>query len=42
MTERPDFVIAGAAKSGTTALFEYLSRHPGVFMPRLKEPLILE
>ena len=38
MTERPDFVIAGAAKCGTTALFEYLSRHPGIFMPRMKEP----
>jgi len=38
MTERPDFVIAGAAKCGTTALFEYLSRHPSVFMPRDKEP----
>jgi hypothetical protein len=38
MTERPDFVIAGAAKCGTTALFEYLSQHPSVFMPALKEP----
>lgn len=36
--ERPDFVIAGAAKCGTTALFEYLSQHPAVFMPSLKEP----
>lgn len=35
---RPDFFIAGAAKCGTTALFEYLSRHPAVFMPRIKEP----
>jgi len=38
MTQRPDFVIAGAAKCGTTALFEYLSRHPGIFIPRIKEP----
>jgi hypothetical protein len=38
MAERPDFVIAGAAKCGTTALFEYLSQHPSVFMPTLKEP----
>jgi len=38
MTERPDFVIAGAAKCGTTALHEYLSQHPSVFMPGLKEP----
>jgi hypothetical protein len=38
MTQTPDFVIAGAAKCGTTALFEYLSRHPQIFIPRIKEP----
>lgn len=38
MPNRPDFVIAGAARCGTTALFEYLSRHPSIFTPRLKEP----
>jgi Sulfotransferase domain len=38
MTERPDFVIAGAPKCGTTALFEYLCTHPDVFMPSIKEP----
>lgn len=38
MTEKPDFVIAGAAKCGTTALYTYLARHPSVFMPDLKEP----
>jgi Sulfotransferase domain len=38
MSSPPDFVIAGAAKCGTTALFEYLSRQPGVFIPRIKEP----
>jgi len=35
---RPDFVIAGAAKCGTSALFHYLRQHPDVFMPELKEP----
>lgn len=34
----PDFYIIGAAKCGTTALYEYLSAHPSVFMPKLKEP----
>lgn len=34
----PDFYILGAAKCGTTALYKYLSSHPSVFMPRLKEP----
>lgn len=33
----PDFVIIGAAKSGTTSLFEYLARHPGVIPPFSKE-----
>jgi Sulfotransferase domain len=38
MNEKPDFVIAGAAKCGTTALFEYLRSHPRIFIPRIKEP----
>jgi hypothetical protein len=38
MTEKPDFVIAGAARSGTTALYECLCQHPAVFMPSEKEP----
>lgn len=34
----PDFLILGAAKAGTTALFGALSRHPRVFCPPVKEP----
>jgi len=34
----PDFFIVGAPKCGTTALHRYLSAHPNVYMPRLKEP----
>lgn len=34
----PDFLILGAAKAGTTALFGALSRHPGVFCTAQKEP----
>jgi hypothetical protein len=34
----PDFFIVGQAKSGTTALYEMLRRHPQIFMPELKEP----
>ncbi len=34
----PDFFIAGHAKSGTTALYMILRRHPQIFMPALKEP----
>lgn len=39
MTDRlPDFLVIGAAKSGTTALWSFLRQHPQVFMPELKEP----
>jgi Sulfotransferase family len=34
----PDFFIVGHAKSGTTALFEMLKRHPQIYMPEWKEP----
>ena len=34
----PDFFIVGNPKSGTTALYEMLRRHPEIFMPALKEP----
>jgi len=33
----PNFLIIGAAKSGTTWLYEKLRRHPEVYMPRVKE-----
>jgi hypothetical protein len=34
----PDFFIVGHHKSGTTALYEMLRRHPQIYMPALKEP----
>ncbi|PKO05983.1 MAG: sulfotransferase [Chloroflexi bacterium HGW-Chloroflexi-3] len=34
----PNFLIIGAAKSGTTALYRYLKQHPEIFMPDRKEP----
>jgi glycosyltransferase involved in cell wall biosynthesis len=34
----PSFFIAGAQKSGTTALSEYLRDHPNIFMTIPKEP----
>jgi hypothetical protein len=37
----PDFFIVGNPKSGTTALYEMLRRHPQIFMPALKEPHFL-
>ena len=37
----PDFLILGAAKAGTTALFGAVSRHPRVFCSPVKEPRFL-
>ncbi len=34
----PNFLIIGAAKSGTTALYHYLNQHPQVYMSPEKEP----
>jgi Sulfotransferase domain len=34
----PNFFLVGAAKAGTTSAFAYLSQHPQVFFPRIKEP----
>jgi hypothetical protein len=34
----PDFFIVGHPKSGTTALYEMLRRHPQVYLPEMKEP----
>ncbi len=34
----PDFFIVGHPKCGTTALYEMLRSHPGIFMPDYKEP----
>lgn len=34
----PDFIIIGAAKSGTTTLYQYLCQHPQIYMSTPKEP----
>lgn len=34
----PNFLLPGAAKSGTTTLYHWLSRHPDVYLPAFKEP----
>jgi hypothetical protein len=34
----PDFLILGAAKAGTTAMFRSLARHPSIHCPVTKEP----
>ena len=47
-TKLPNFLIVGAAKSGTSSLHNYLCQHPQVFMPlynkkgvKVKEPRFL-
>ena len=34
----PNFLIIGAAKSGTTSLYHYLRQHPEIYMSPVKEP----
>lgn len=34
----PDFLIVGAAKSGTTTLYYYLKQYTEIFLPPIKEP----
>jgi hypothetical protein len=34
----PNFLVVGAAKSGTTSLFDYLCQHPEIYGPTVKEP----
>lgn len=38
---RPDFLIIGAMKAGTTSLFHDLNAQPGIFIPADKEPTTL-
>ncbi len=37
MHNLPNFLIIGAAKSGTTSLYYYLKNHPQIFLPKIKE-----
>jgi len=36
--KKPNIFIVGAPKCGTTSLADYLSEHPDIYMPELKEP----
>ncbi len=37
-TKLPNFLIVGAAKSGTTSIYNYLKQHPEIYLPENKEP----
>lgn len=34
----PNFFLLGAAKAGTTSLYDYLRQHPEIYLPDAKEP----
>ena len=36
--QKPNFLIIGLARSGTTSLYHYLRQHPDIFLPSIKEP----
>lgn len=38
MMQMPNFLIIGAAKAGTSALYQYLKQHPQIYMSSVKEP----
>lgn len=39
MKSLPNFLIIGAAKAGTSTLYEQLKTHPEIYMPQNKEPM---
>ena len=39
VTSTPDFLIVGAAKSGTSSLHSYLSKHPDIYMSEKRKEL---
>ncbi|RMF23048.1 MAG: sulfotransferase, partial [Cyanobacteria bacterium J083] len=39
---KPNFVIAGVQKAGTTSVYNYLSQHPEVYMSPVKETNFFE
>jgi len=38
----PNFILAGAAKSGTSTLYNYLCQHPDIYMSETKEPFFFD
>lgn len=40
--KKPNFIIIGAGKCGTTSLYEYINQHPDVCMSEPKEPCFFD
>lgn len=38
VSQLPDFLVIGTAKSGTTSLYRYLKSHPQIYLSPIKEP----
>ena len=38
----PNFIFAGAPKSGSSTLFEYIKQHPDICMSKVKEPFFFD
>jgi hypothetical protein len=38
----PNFIIAGAPKSATSTLYEYIKQHPEIYMSPVKEPFFFD
>jgi hypothetical protein len=38
MVRLPNFFLAGVPKAGTTSLYQYMDRHPEIYMSAIKEP----
>lgn len=38
MIDRPNFLLIGAAKAGTTSITNYLKQHPEIFICPKREP----
>ena len=36
--KKPNFFIIGGPKCGTTSIYQYLRKHPSIFMPEIKGP----
>lgn len=38
----PNFIFAGAPKSGSSTVFEYIRQHPDIYMSEVKEPFFFD
>jgi SAM-dependent methyltransferase len=42
MPKKPNFFIVGAPRSGTTSMYWHLTRHPDIYLTRIKEPFFFD